>query len=110
MVVTTQNILTLAAADGVLACTGLHNITRTGGRGGREGGGYHIMAVMAVRHDNVAPGDTGCHNIIFSVLRILMIEPRYLRIMSVNICVNISNNYHHLPPVPQTYLSSKTQS
>ena len=40
MVVTTQNILTLAAADGVLACTGLHNITRAGG--GREGGGGRI--------------------------------------------------------------------
>ena len=51
MVVTTQNILTLAAADGVLACTGLHNITRAGGRGREgEGEGYHIMAV---RHDNV---------------------------------------------------------
>ena len=32
--------------------TGLHNITREGGRGG-----YHIMAV---RHDNVVQG-TGCH-------------------------------------------------
>ena len=67
----TENIFPLAAADGVLACTGLHNIIRD--REGGEGGGYHIMVV---RHDNVVPGDTGCHNIIFSVLRILMIEPR----------------------------------
>ena len=36
MVVTPENIFPLAAADGVLACTGLHNIGGREGRGGEE--------------------------------------------------------------------------
>ena len=80
MVVTPENIFPLAAADGVSACTGLHNI-------------------MAVRHDNVVMYSTGClcHSCYISNIEDIGAGASLgvsREIMSVNISVNISNKPH----------------
>ena len=65
----TENIFPLAAADGVLACTGVHNIVE---RGGWSGGGYHIMAV---RHDNVECRHPAQSSSLSFILMVLVIDP-----------------------------------